>query len=100
MWAAAWADDVHLWQRVTLPYFVLSTVPAIASAASTSDPAVRARHSIPFSQAKWSKIDFNYLEYAGVRWGEYHRRKAEFLARAAAAAAATVGRSDSTVTRS
>lgn len=37
-------------------------------------------------QAKWSKIDFDYLQYAALRWGEYHRRKAEFLSAALALA--------------
>lgn len=31
-------------------------------------------------QAKWSKIDFDYLQYAQLRWGEYFKRKDEFLA--------------------
>ncbi|KAI7845556.1 hypothetical protein COHA_000847 [Chlorella ohadii] len=35
-----------------------------------------------FLQAKWSKIDFDYLAYAQLRWSEYHRRKAEFIAAA------------------
>jgi ethanolamine kinase len=37
-----------------------------------------------FLQAKWSKIDFDYLAYAQLRWGEYHRRKTEFLGAAEA----------------
>lgn len=36
------------------------------------------------AQAKWSKIDFDYLSYAQLRWSEYHRRKAEFIAAAQA----------------
>lgn len=36
-------------------------------------------------QAKWSTIDFDYLSYAELRWSEYHRRKAEFIAAANAA---------------
>lgn len=36
------------------------------------------------AQAKWSKIDFDYLSYARLRWDEYFRRKDEFLAAAAA----------------
>ncbi|KAL4433561.1 hypothetical protein ABPG75_000002 [Micractinium tetrahymenae] len=36
-------------------------------------------------QANWSSIDFDYLGYAQLRWGEYHRRKEEFLAEAARA---------------
>lgn len=38
-----------------------------------------------FLQAKWSTIDFDYLSYAELRWSEYHRRKAEFIAAANAA---------------
>ncbi|KAG7668878.1 hypothetical protein Ndes2526B_g00589 [Nannochloris sp. 'desiccata'] len=38
-------------------------------------------------QARWSKIDFDYMEYAGMRWGEYKRRKNEFLSEAKEAAA-------------
>jgi ethanolamine kinase len=30
-------------------------------------------------QARWSKIEFNYLEYAKLRWSEYYKRKDEFL---------------------
>lgn len=30
-------------------------------------------------QARWSKIEFNYLEYAKLRWNEYYERKDEFL---------------------
>lgn len=55
--------------------------------AATPNPAV-AECDCLWAQAKWSRIDFDYLEYAGVRWGEYHRRKAEFVAQAAAAAPA------------
>ena len=36
-------------------------------------------------QAKWSSIDFDYLSYAKLRWGEYFRRRDEFLAQAATA---------------
>ena len=36
-------------------------------------------------QAKWSSIDFDYLAYSQLRWGEYRRRKDEFLAQALAA---------------
>jgi ethanolamine kinase len=32
-----------------------------------------------FLQAAWSDIDFDYLEYAGLRWGEYYKRRDEFL---------------------
>ena len=39
----------------------------------------------PSLQAKWSSIDFDYLAYAQLRWGEYRRRKDEFLAQAQAA---------------
>jgi len=39
---------------------------------------------IPLHQARWSPIDFDYLGYAELRWGEYRRRKAEFLAAAEA----------------
>ena len=35
-------------------------------------------------QARWSPIDFDYLGYAELRWGEYRRRKVEFLAAAEA----------------
>ena len=31
-------------------------------------------------QAKYSPIDFDYMEYCALRWGEYHRQKARFLA--------------------
>ena len=30
-------------------------------------------------QAKYSPIDFDYMEYSALRWGEYHKRKTEFL---------------------
>lgn len=30
-------------------------------------------------QARYSPIDFDYLEYSGLRWAEYYRRKEEFL---------------------
>lgn len=33
-------------------------------------------------QARYSPIDFDYLQYSGTRWGEYHRRKDEFVAQA------------------
>lgn len=36
-------------------------------------------------QAKWSSIDFDYLSYAKLRWGEYSRRRDEFLAQAGTA---------------
>ncbi|PSC74962.1 putative ethanolamine kinase [Micractinium conductrix] len=36
-------------------------------------------------QARWSSIDFDYLQYALLRWGEYFKRRDEFLAGAAAA---------------
>ena len=39
----------------------------------------------PWLQAKWSSIDFDYLAYAQLRWGEYRRRKNEFLEQAQAA---------------
>jgi hypothetical protein len=37
-------------------------------------------------QARWSKIDFDYMGYAELRWGEYRRRKEEFLKEAKDAA--------------
>lgn len=39
----------------------------------------------PWVQANWSSVDFDYLGFAKHRWGEYFRRKDEFLAGAAAA---------------
>ena len=30
-------------------------------------------------QAKWSSIDFDYIEYASLRLGEYYKRKNEFI---------------------
>ncbi|KAG2443142.1 hypothetical protein HYH02_009553 [Chlamydomonas schloesseri] len=33
-----------------------------------------------FIQARYSPIDFDYLDYSALRWAEYHRRKAEFVA--------------------
>nr|BAU37043.1 ethanolamine kinase [Chlamydomonas asymmetrica] len=33
-----------------------------------------------FIQARYSPIDFDYLSYSALRWGEYHRRKEEFVA--------------------
>ena len=38
-------------------------------------------------QARWSQIEFDYMDYAKLRWGEYMRRKDEFLAEAKQAAA-------------
>lgn len=32
-----------------------------------------------FFQAAYSAIDFDYLEYAELRWSEYRRRKDEFM---------------------
>ena len=32
-----------------------------------------------FFQAAFSAIDFDYLAYADLRWGEYRKRKAHFL---------------------
>ncbi|GIL68077.1 hypothetical protein Vafri_21390, partial [Volvox africanus] len=32
-----------------------------------------------FIQARYSPIDFDYLEYSGMRWAEYYRRKDEFF---------------------
>lgn len=32
-----------------------------------------------FIQARYSEIDFDYMEYSSVRWNEYHRRKASVL---------------------
>ena len=29
-------------------------------------------------QARYSAIDFDYMEYSSIRWNEYHKRKAEF----------------------
>lgn len=34
-------------------------------------------------QARWSSIDFDYMGYAALRWGEYRRRRDEFLSQAA-----------------
>ena len=31
-------------------------------------------------QARYSAIDFDYMEYSTIRWKEYFKRKAEFLA--------------------
>lgn len=31
-------------------------------------------------QARYSAIDFDYMEYCSIRWSEYYKRKAEFLA--------------------
>ena len=33
-------------------------------------------------QACYSPIDFDYMQYSGLRWGEYYRRKEEFLGKA------------------
>ncbi|KAG2428047.1 hypothetical protein HXX76_012031 [Chlamydomonas incerta] len=33
-----------------------------------------------FIQARYSPIDFDYLDYSALRWAEYHRRRAEFVA--------------------
>ena len=33
-----------------------------------------------FIQARYSAIDFDYMEYSGIRWNEYCKRKAGFLA--------------------
>ena len=33
-------------------------------------------------QARYSPIDFDYMGYVGLRWGEYHRRKEEFMGKA------------------
>lgn len=30
-------------------------------------------------QARWSQIDFDYVEYAALRWKEYRKRKNEFV---------------------
>ncbi|KAF5832967.1 kinase-like domain-containing protein [Dunaliella salina] len=30
-------------------------------------------------QARYSPINFDYLEYSGLRWAEYHRRKYQFM---------------------
>jgi ethanolamine kinase len=32
-----------------------------------------------FFQAAYSPIDFDYLGYAELRWGEYRRRKQEWI---------------------
>lgn len=32
-----------------------------------------------FLQAQWSKLDFDYLEYARVRWGESAHRQDQVL---------------------
>lgn len=34
-------------------------------------------------QARYSPIDFDYMGYHGLRYGEYLRRKEEFMAQAA-----------------
>ena len=31
-------------------------------------------------QARYSAIDFDYMEYSSIRWNEYYKRKLEFLA--------------------
>lgn len=31
-------------------------------------------------QARWSEIEFDYMQYSTLRWGEYRRRKDEFIA--------------------
>jgi len=33
-------------------------------------------------QARYSPIDFDYLQYSATRWTEYYRRKAEFVEKA------------------
>jgi len=33
-----------------------------------------------FIQARYSAIDFDYMEYSGIRWNEYYKCKADFLA--------------------
>lgn len=33
-----------------------------------------------FIQARYSDIDFDYMEYSSIRWNEYHRRKDAALA--------------------
>lgn len=33
-------------------------------------------------QARWSPIDFDYLEYSALRWSEYHARKQQRLSAA------------------
>ena len=30
-------------------------------------------------QARYSAIDFDYMEYCSVRWNQYHKRKSGFL---------------------
>ena len=30
-------------------------------------------------QARYSAIDFDYMEYSSIRWDEYYKRKADFL---------------------
>jgi len=30
-------------------------------------------------QARYSPVDFDYLQYHGLRWSEFHRRKSEFV---------------------
>lgn len=42
-------------------------------------------------QARYSPIDFDYLDYHQLRLAEYHRRKGEVIARAAAVFAANGG---------
>ena len=32
-----------------------------------------------YLQARYSPIQFDYLDYSTLRWNEYHRRKADFV---------------------
>lgn len=56
-----------------------------ASPPPTGTPTDVCTSPPPSLQAKWSSIDFDYLAYAQLRWGEYYRRRDEFLAAAEAA---------------
>lgn len=61
----------------------------VAAAVAEADVYALAAHqywgSWALLQARWSAIDFDYMGYAALRWGEYRRRKEEFLAAARAA---------------
>ena len=65
---------------------------AVAAAVSEANVFALASHQYwgawAIMQARWSAIDFDYMGYAALRWSEYWRRRDEFLAGAAGAAAA------------
>ena len=42
-------------------------------------------------QARWSRIEFDYMGYAVLRWGEYRKRRDEFLEQAKRAVAVSGG---------